>query len=445
MKGPVIGVALGVVLALLWAVVSVLRKGKVAQVRAIKAQARDGLRQFAEQSLHMQSLAEILGFAREAAQIIFGCDRVVGFSPAVEEGHWDAAVPGQEPLGEVPPALRGLFGWFRHNTAIAATTDLGEARFGAMRGPLRQVMQSYELDAVLPLVSRSQVMAVLGLRLGRKPTAADRELLRLFGLQATAACANVRLHVEAAHMVSLAKEVDLAGAVKLALVPDEMEGASSGVLWAGHYKSVGEAGSDFWHVYPLADGRVMVIVGDATGAGLAGALVAAVVKSCADAIFDAGPQKITPAALLGAMNRALYRSRNPVHASCFALVIDAEAGTVSWANAGHPFPYHRRGDGTLGVLPGAGPLLGDEAQPAYKSNQVPFNAGDTLVLFTDGLVKAQDREGVAYGERRLQKSLRGLGDVAPAQMRMQLLGSIDQHRGATPMTDDAALLVLRRG
>ncbi len=443
MKGPVIGVALGVVIVLLWAVVGVLRTGQVAQVRAINAQARDGLRQFAEQSLHLQSLAEILAFAREAAQVIFGCDHVVAFAPAAEEGHWDASVPGQEALGEVPPALRGLFGWFRHNTAIAAAADLGEARFGAMRGPLRQVMASYELDAVLPLVSRSQVMAVLGLRLGRRPTAADRELLRLFRLQATAACSNVRLHVEAAHMVSLAKEVDLAGAVKLALVPDDMEGSASGVSWAGYYKTVSEAGSDFWHVYPLSDGRVMVLAGDATGVGLAGALVAAVVKSCADAIFDAGPQKITPAAILGAMNRALYRSRNPVHASCFALAVDAAAGTVSWANAGHPFPYHRRG-GTLGVLSGSGPLLGDEAQPSYKSNQAPFNAGDVLVLFTDGLVKAQDLDGVAYGERRLQKVLKGIGDVAPAQARMQLLGSIDEHRGATPMTDDAALLVLRR-
>ncbi|HUH02418.1 MAG TPA: hypothetical protein VML75_10505 [Kofleriaceae bacterium] len=285
----VVGIALAVVFTLVWAIVTVMRRGRVADTAVGTAQARQALRQFADQSLAMQSVPQILGFAREAAQVIFGCDRVVAFESGAEEGQWEVSVPGVEALGEVPAPMRGLFGWFRHNAAIAAESELGEARFGAMRGPLRQIMEKYGIDVVMPLVSETRLIAVVGMRLGRKPGGDDRELMKLFRLQATAACVNVRLHVEAAHMVSLAKEVDLAVAVKVALVPDDMEGSAGAVRWAGYYQAVGDAGSDFWGAYPLSEGRVILLIGDAIGAGLAGSLVSAVVKSCADAIFDARP------------------------------------------------------------------------------------------------------------------------------------------------------------
>lgn len=442
MSGPVIGGALGAVVLLLWATVTVLRRGQMAQAAAGSAQARDGLRQFADQSLNLNSVDEILSFAREASQVIFGCERVVAFQTGAEEGQWVATVPGKEELGEVPAAMRGLFGWFRHNTAIAVESDLGEARFGAMRGPLRQVMEKYGVDVILPLVNQTQVIAVLALALKRKPTTSDRELMRLFRLQSTAACANVRLHVEAAHMVSLAKEVDLAGAVQLALVPDEMEGSSGRVSWAGYYQTVSQAGSDFWGVYPIDDDRVIAIIGDAVGAGLAGSLVSAVVKSCADAIFDSHPSRLTPTQLLGAMNRALYRSRNAVHTSCFALLIDRGEGKVHYANAGHHFPYHVRGTAGLGALSGSGPLLGDEAKATYKEGTAAIDAGHYLVLFTDGLIKAQDNAGVAYEERRLQKVLK-IANGDAVDVRDAILSSIDQHRGANARTDDAGLLVIR--
>jgi hypothetical protein len=440
----VVGVALAVVLTLSWAVITVLRRGRQSEAAVGTAQTRDALRQFADQSLVMQSVPEILAFAREAAQVIFGCDRVVAFEKGAEEGQWEASIPGVEGLGEVPAAIRGLFGWFRHNSAIASENELGEARFGAMRGPLRQLMERFGIDVAMPLVSETQIIAMVGMRLGRKPVAMDRELMKLFRLQATAACANVRLHAEAAHMVSLAKEVDLASAVKLALVPDEMEGAVGAVRWAGYYQAVGDAGSDFWGAYPLSDGRVMLLIGDAIGAGLAGSLVSAVVKSCADAIFDARPQRLGPAQLLGAMNRALYRSRNPVHTSCFAVLIDASAGTVEYANAGHTIPYHLKADGSLSVLKGAGPLLGDEATASYPATEIEITAGDGLVFYTDGLIKATDGEGKSYGERRLQKQLKGATGNA-ALLRTQILGSIDEFRGPSPYADDAALLVVRVG
>jgi len=443
--GVAIGILLAVVLALLWAVVSVTRRGRLAQDLAASTDARNVLRHFAEQSLRLQSVREILSLSGEAATAIFGCQRVVAFETGAEEGHWDVSIPGQGALPELPAAARGLFAWFKHNTAIAAATDLSQTRFGAMRGPLKQVMEAYDIDVVMPLVANRQVLAAVGLSLRHAPSLTERELMRLFRLQATAACANVRLHVEAAHMVSLAREVDLASAVELALVPGTMEGSFGELAWAGYFESVDEAGSDFFGVYTLADGRIVILIGDAIGAGLAGSMVSAVVKSCCDAIFDTNPSRLDPATLLRALNRALYRSRNPVHTSAFALVLDPNNLHAEYANAGNPFPYHVAGGPAvtvLGVLSGAGPLLGDEVDARYKTQHININAGDSLVLFTDGLVRARNGDGETYGERGLQRLLKRLGPKPPDEMRGAILAGVAEYRGDRPFPDDVALIVV---
>lgn len=443
--GVAIGILLAIVLALSWALISLARRNRLAHDLATSLEARDVLRQFAEQSLKLQSVREILKLAREAATAIFGCQRVVAFETGAEEGHWDVSIPGQEALPELPAAARGLFAWFKHNTAIAAATDLTQTRFGAMRGPMRQVMETYDVDVLMPLVANRQVMAAVGLSLRHAPSHTERELMRLFRLQATAACANVRLHVEAAHMVSLAREVDLASAVELALVPDAMEGGFGELRWAGYFESSDEAGSDFFGVYSLADGRIVVLIGDAIGVGLAGSMVSAVVKSCCDAIFDTNPSRLDPATLLRALNRALYRSRNPVHTSAFALVLDPTNLHIEYSNAGNPFPYHVAGGPAvtvLGVLSGSGPLLGDEVDARYKTQHVNMNAGDSLVLFTDGLVRARNSDGETFGERGLQRLLKKIGPHEPREMRQLILSAVAEYRGDVPFPDDVAMIVV---
>jgi len=442
----IIGVALAGVFIVVWALVSVMRQGKPAHRTPGGASVRDALTEFAFQSLHLETVDSILAFAREAAKAIFGCQRVVAFEHSADEDGWFVAIPGESSLGELPAHLRGLFAWVKHNNAIAAEVDLGESRFGAMRGPLREIMTRYDCDTLMPLVHRNEVIAVVGLKLGRKPSSSDRELMRLFRLQATAACVNVRLHREAAHMVSLAKEVDLASAVQLALVPDEMTGEASGVSWAGHFAAVEEAASDFWGVYPLPNGRVAVVIGDAIGAGLAGSMVSAVVKSCCDAIFDAKPTKLDPSALLGALNRALYRSSNPSHTSCFAVLIDAALRKVWYANAGHPIPYHLSMDGPrvkLGVLTGSGPLLGDSAKAGYKVTELDVEGGDRFVFFTDGLIKVENADRQTLGERSLQRLLNKQGRATPSEIRGEVATAVESHRSGAPLADDLALVVVK--
>jgi len=446
-QGLVIGIVLAAVLLLVWLIAMVSRKGKSGRGGVeVSPRVREGLTVFAEQSLQLPSVEEILVFACEAAQSIFGISKVLVFERG-EQDSWEARVPRKEELGKVPAKFSGMFGWFVHNPRNAPKNELAEARFGAMRRPLQGAMEHYKVDVFMPLVERGRLMAVVAMGLGRNPNASDRQAMRLFRLAATAACANVRLHHEAAHLVTLAQEVDLASAVELSLAPSEKAGNVGKVAWAGHYQPAGETSSDFWTVYPLANGQVMLLMGDAVGQELAGAMVSAVAKSCADSLFTELPNGMNPGALLTALNHSLYQPSRPAQTSCFALLLDPASGQAQYSNAGHVIPYHLRigADGTqLGVLAGSGPLLGDTENFEYKVTSVPMGTDDAFVLFTDGLLKSRDPQGQPFRERQLQRLLGGQTSGDPKAICAAMVKATMQHRGGTEPVDDEAIVVVRR-
>ncbi len=436
--------AIGVGFLALWLVALVTIRARGARRLGRAAAARRALADFSIQSLELQSAADVLDLAAQAGRVIFGTSRPVGFLPG-DGSSWLAHVPDRdESLGDVPAALTGVFGWFRHNPAIAVRADLAEARYGAMRAPLRQVMEQYGVDVLMPLVHRGQSLGVFGIALAQVPGPVERVLLSQFRLEVTQASANVRLHREASHVISLAKEVDLASAVQQTLVPEMGDGSANGLEWAGHFRAAGDAGSDFWTMYPLPGDRTLVLIADATGIGLAGSMLSAVVKSCCDALMDSpdGPATDDPAKLLRAANVALYRSEEPVHMRAFAAVFDPTAGTLRFANAGHRAPYHLRSDG-LGVLSGPGPMLGDDSRARYKTVERRLTRGDAIVFYTDGIVGTRNPEAEVFGERKLQRLLDGGPFASAMALRDGVLTAVERFRGGGPLLDDEAMVVVR--
>ena len=440
-------------LVMVWLAVSLARAGRRWRSVSLGAQARDALVRFADRALEIESVSEILGHSRDTAWRLFGSQRVVAFEPGADRGTWDAAVPGQTdlpPLPPVPTSLRGPFGWFVHNNQVAARAELTDRRFGAMRAPLRDLMDRYQVDLLVPLVEHGRLLALVGILLGRRPTTLDREVLSLFRLEVTAACANVKLHREAAHVLTLAREIDLASAVKLALVPEESEGQAGSLSWSGHFEAASQAGSDFWGVYPLDDGKTLFLIGDAVGSGLGGSMVSAVVKGCCDAVYDgqgsADADPPGPSELLSLLNAAIYRSASPAHARCFAALMDPSRGRIVYANAGHSVPYRLvfGPDGVgLGVLAGSGPLLGDSPDPTYRENRSPLGPEEGFLLYTDGLVKTRDCSGEVFGERRLQRVLAAQSDSSARDLRESVLTALAAYRDGGALTDDVALVAVR--
>lgn len=437
MNGIIGGIALAIGLVAIYALTTVARSR-----RATANVVHDALVVFVEQSLELGSIVEILGFSGQAAHEVLGAERAVAMLPS--DGEWEAVLVGGEPIGRVPAGTKGLFGWLKHNPVVISAEDLGQARIGAMRQPLKQLLDFTGCDVLMPLVDRQEVMAVLAIRRNRQVTV-ERQALALFQEQATTACANARLHVEASHAFSLAREVSLASAFHESLVAAARSGEIGDVRWAGDVEVAGEAGSDFWSVYPLGLGRVLMVVGDSVGSGLAGSMTSAVVKSACDLLVTGDRPIEDPAQLLTNLSRALSHASAPVHARCFAAVFDPGRGTVRYANAGGQLPYQLRGEGELGVLAGGGPMLGDAFEDGYRLYEMNIAPGDSFVLFTDGLVRADDPYRKSFGERRLQKVIvAGAGRQAP-ELLASIQDAVRAHRAGRPLEDDAAVVVVRVG
>jgi serine phosphatase RsbU (regulator of sigma subunit) len=439
-----IGAVAAVALLVAWMILLVSRKQGASQSGAREGANQVVLAEFVVRSLDLHSLQEVLADAAATAQTAFGAPKAVVFEPGAKETVWDAWLPGPQPLEPVSDAGRAVFAWLKHNAESIALDDIAGPRYGAMRLPLTELKTRYGIDMLVPLVDRRHVIGALGLALGRKPTAQERELIEHLRVEATAAAANVRLHREAAHKLTLEKEVDLASAVQRTLVPAVSEGGAGGLTWVGHYRPAGQAGSDFWCAYELGGGRIMMVVGDVIGTGVAGSMVSAAAKSCCDALAARG-ELVEPGTLMTLLNRALYRPVKPIQMTCFAALFDARAGALRWANAGHPVPYIAvAGEERLSVLTGAGPMLGDEADAQWTTQQRPLGRGDAVLLYTDGLVEAMNAQRAAFGERRLQRAFGASRGQSPRDARDKILHTLEEFRAGTAASDDEVLVIVQR-
>ena len=195
---------------------------------------------------------------------------------------------------------------------------------------------------------------------------------------------------------AMEQDVKQAQEVQQVLIPEELP-RIAGLTIESEYRPAREVGGDFFQIIPHAtDGSVLIVVGDVTGKGLqAGMLVALIVG----AIRAEAAHSNDPLIALNALNQRLC-GRGQAHATGLALRIAAD-GSATLANAGHLPPYL---NGKELPMEGALPL---GMSPTAKFSLMHFQIapGDRLLLMSDGVVEAQNKNGQLYGFERVNKLL----------------------------------------
>ncbi|MDP9006581.1 MAG: serine/threonine-protein phosphatase, partial [Actinomycetota bacterium] len=149
-----------------------------------------------------------------------------------------------------------------------------------------------------------------------------------------------------------------------------------------------------------------------------------------------------PAQAVEELNRQISAmDRGEEFISMCVVVFDTEAGTLRYASAGHPasFYYH---NGEVRPLRATGPLLSLQPDASYSSSEIPMQSGDLVLLYTDGLAEARNGEHL-FGEERIAAHLRRDPDVDPDVLCKTLVEAASDF-ATTPMTDDIAILAVRR-
>jgi hypothetical protein len=191
-------------------------------------------------------------------------------------------------------------------------------------------------------------------------------------------------------------------------------------------------GGDWYDAIPLADGRMMMIVGDVAGHGLEAAITMGQVRSAARALAPANQ----PAALLAALDQFICSTIKEPLATAAAAVIDPADRSLRYCLAGHPPPLLREPDGSVKTLDEAcGVLLGLDTRDRPEQ-VISFAPGSCLALFTDGLVERRG-EGIDDGIAWLAGVLKAALPPDPAQLCHALVRQSVARNGRE---DDAAVL-----
>ena len=154
------------------------------------------------------------------------------------------------------------------------------------------------------------------------------------------------------------------------------------------YQPAREVGGDFFDFLKLEDGRLGLVVGDATGKGVPAALVMSTTCGMLRAVAQAS--NYSPGEVLGRVNEALStRIPASMFVTCFYSVLDPESGRLVYANAGHDLPYLRQGKDAR-KLSARGMPLGLMPGMCYEEKETLLDAGETALFYSDGLVEAHN-------------------------------------------------------
>jgi phosphoserine phosphatase RsbU/P len=194
---------------------------------------------------------------------------------------------------------------------------------------------------------------------------------------------------------------------------------------------------------PSAD-RILFVVADVAGKSIPAAMVMATFQASLRTLSTSG---IALAELVTGVNH--YTCSNSQggarYTTAFFAELDPATGDVVYINAGHNVPILRKKSGAVERLEVGGMPIGIFAESAYQVGTTRLEAGDWLVIFTDGVVEAENAKEEEYGERALLRLVDRESASTPAELLQRLWANVDLFVGNTPQHDDITCLLLKRG
>jgi serine phosphatase RsbU (regulator of sigma subunit) len=316
---------------------------------------------------------------------------------------------------------------------------------GAISGTPESTRSPNGTDMFAPMVDRSEVLGVIHVSVderGRSFAPADLELLNGMASSAAIMLQNTRIHDELLQRDRLKYDLELAAKIQKSFLPREVVSVEGLELFA-EYRAAYTIGGDFYDVFWVGDDRLAVFIGDISGKGIAAALLMARISS---ELRVASLAHIEPAAVLTAMNEAILASGQPeLFFTAIYLTFDVKTGTVLLANAGHPSPFRCHANGTVeAITGGASSAIGILEDPGFEATSFVLAHGDSLVLYTDGVIEAAGADGSLYGNDRLEACLHTTSSTRPHEIAEIILRSVEDYASAVAVSDDLTIFIAHR-
>ncbi len=301
-----------------------------------------------------------------------------------------------------------------------------------------------EMCMAWPLWARGDLLGVLVVE---RVTALGRRLSILNGIaqQLTMAMENARLAHEIALQQRTERELEVARDIQASFLPEtspQPPGWEVCALW----QAARQVGGDFYDFIPLppVDGRERwgIVIADVADKGVPAALYMALSRTL---LRSVAINRVSPAATLTRVNQLILAdARSDQFVTIFYGVWEPATGRFIYATGGHNPPVWANGGASAAPLPGRGAAIGVFPDVEYQEQEVRFQCGDSLFLYTDGLPDAINSANEEFGMNRVIDVVNQTCHES-AQTMLQVMDlTVQAHVGAREAFDDLTMVVIRR-
>jgi phosphoserine phosphatase RsbU/P len=267
----------------------------------------------------------------------------------------------------------------------------------------------------------------------------DLRILTALANVAAAKIENVRLLEESLEKRRLEEDMKMAAEIQTGLLPREAPTVTGyGLVGCNH--PCRTVGGDYYD-FALEEGRLLLALGAVSGKGTGAALLMTVLRASVRGHWS--DPKLAEA--VSRINRTVCQNvPTNKYITFFMAALDPATGTLGYVNAGHNPPLLIRANGSVERLTEGGMVLGFFDGIAYADGIVEMRAGDTLLVFSDGVTETWNAEGDEFGEDGLTDvAVRGRG-LDAATLQDEILRGLERFAAGAKATDDRTLIVLKR-
>ncbi len=301
----------------------------------------------------------------------------------------------------------------------------------------------YGVKVLIPMMLHNEIRGVLAL--GKKMndeeyTQSDLEFLFSLSHLVIISLENSRLFAEAIEKQKMEDELLIAREIQKGLLPAKLPEFPKYDIAAINISSK-QVGGDYYDVIKLSEDKFIIAIGDVSGKGTPASLLMANLQAMIRALVPIG---LSLPELTKRVNDLIYESTgNDRFITFFWGALDTNSNTLNYVNAGHNPPILLRRDGKIERLEIGGLLLGvmKTAVP-YKEGNIQLNAGDTLVLFTDGVSEAMNSQGFEYSEDKLINIIKSNHNETAGTILNKIVESVQEYSGAY-QSDDITMVVVK--
>jgi serine phosphatase RsbU (regulator of sigma subunit) len=328
---------------------------------------------------------------------------------------------------------------------------LSEDASADKRFDLSQSIADCRIRSVMcsPLMGRSSGKALGVIQLDtqdkfKKFKEEDLKLLMAVAGQAAVALENARMHETLLARAGRDQDLKTAHKVQLSFLPKKLPQTAAYEFFA-HYEPAQEVGGDYYDFIPLQANRLAIMVGDVAGKGVPAALLMAKVSS--DARFCMLTESSPPDAIFKLNELMQEAGMLDRFVTLSAGLLDPASHQVTFVSAGHMPPLiYRKATGKMEDATGrdlAGLPLGVAEGIPYDSSSISLDPGDVIILFTDGVTEAKNKQEVEFQMGGISKAVQA-GPMTPSAIGQRIIAAVRQHAQGCKQHDDITVVCFGR-